>query len=100
MSIEERSYGNLTSAKFLGDSFERGSLLGLGGEECLRRLGQLDMLRYLLLLLVILKMAKTWVGPTYVERGKVGVRHVDGALNEGAREERGDDIARDSCILC
>lgn len=72
----------------------------LGGEECLRGLGQLDMLRYLLVLLVILKLAKTWVGSTYIQRGKIGVRHVGGALNKGAVEERGDDIARDSCVVC
>ena len=58
------------------------------------------MLRYLLVLLVILKLAKTWVGSTYIQRGKIGVRHVGGVLNKGAEEERGDDIARDSCVVC
>lgn len=58
------------------------------------------MLRYLLVLLIALKLAKVWVGANYIKSGQIGVRHVNGALGEGTKKERADDVSRDSCVLC
>lgn len=58
------------------------------------------MLRYLIVLLEVLKLAKGWIVLTYVKSGKIGVGHPGGALNEVALEERGDDSSRDSCLVC
>ena len=57
------------------------------------------MLRYLLVLLLILKLAKIWASSTYIKGGKIGVRHGDGALSKRTLEERGDDVSRDSCVI-
>lgn len=58
------------------------------------------MLRYLLVLLIALKLTKVWVGAKYIKSSQVGVRHADGALSESTMEERADDVSRDSCVLC
>lgn len=100
MSVEERSNGYLATAELLCDSLERSALLGLGGEESLGGLWELDMLRYLLVLLVILKLAKMWAASTYIKGGKVVIRHDDGALSKEALKGRGDDFSRDSCVVC
>lgn len=57
------------------------------------------MLRYLLVLLLILKLAKIWASSTYIKGGKIGVRHGGGALGKRTLEERGDDVSRDSCVI-
>ena len=57
------------------------------------------MLRYLLVLLLILKLAKIWASSTYIKGGKIGIRHDDGALGKRTMEERSDDVSRDSCAI-
>jgi hypothetical protein len=100
LSIKERSNCYLAAAKFLSDRLEGSALLGFGGEESLRGLRELRMLRYLLVLLMILKLAKMWAAATYIKGGKVVARHDDGAMSKRALKERGDDISRDSCVVC
>ena len=100
LSVEHSSNCDLTSTELLSDCLERRSLFSLGGEERCGGLWQLRMLRYLLVLFIALKLAKVWVGANYIKSGQIGVRHADGALSEAPKEERADDVSRDSCVLC
>ena len=58
------------------------------------------MLRYLMVLFVVLKVTKVWAASSYIKSRKVGGRHVDRAPGKAASEERGEDFAGDSCVVC
>ena len=82
MPIKQSGNGDLCASNLLGNCFERDLFFGLGREKCGRRGRKERMLRYLLVLVVILKLAKIWAAHV-----KSRERHIGRCAGEPSREE-------------
>ena len=90
MPIKHSGNGDLIAPNLVGNCFERDLLFGLGREKCGRRGREERMLRYLLVLVVIMKLVKIWAAHV-----KSRERHIGKCAGGSSRE---DGLA-DCCVI-